>query len=202
MKDTIKRILTISYNKKLSHLSSCLTAESILEEIFDKMADGDVFVLSCGHAGLALYVTLEARGGRDAEEIFDHHGVHPDKCDECGLDCSSGSLGHGIGIAVGRALASPDKQVYCLISDGECDEGSVWEALRIKRDRNVPNLQIYANLNGTSAYKEVYSLELQNRLLHFGVDCRITDLKSYPYLKGFDSHYYILTDSDYETYIR
>lgn len=197
----IQKILTISHKHKLSHLSSCLTASPIIEEIFALKKREEKFILSCGHAGLALYVQLE-NYGYDPEKILDHHGVHPDRCGECGLDCSAGSLGHGIGIALGMALADKNKNVYCLISDGECDEGSVWEALRIKRDQNISNLHVYANINGQSAYKTIKTLELRDRLIHFDVNCRFTHLDKYPFLNGIDAHYYILTDEDYETYIR
>ncbi len=145
--DLKKRILEISYKNKLSHLGSCLTAVDIIKEIYDKKKENEPFVLSSGHAGLGLYCVLEARGGRNAEEIFSHHGVHPDRCNECGIDCSTGSLGQGLPIAVGMALADRSKNVYCLISDGEYSEGSIWESLRIKREQTLDNLIIYCNFN-------------------------------------------------------
>src|SRR5258708_998336 len=103
-KELKRRILEISYEKKLSHLGSCLTAVDIIKEIYDVKKPEERFILSSGHAGLALYVVLESFGGRNAMDIFNHHGVHPDRCLDCGLDCSTGSLGQGLGIAVGMAL--------------------------------------------------------------------------------------------------
>ena len=146
-KELKKRTIEISYEKGLSHLGSCLTAVDIIEEIYNTKKPDEKFVLSAGHSGLALYCVLEKHGGRDAEDIFDHHGVHPDRCRDCGIDCSAGSLGHGIGIAVGFALGDRSRNVYCLISDGECAEGSVWEALRISQEQNLTNLQLYVNIN-------------------------------------------------------
>src|SRR3990167_5750194 len=154
-KDLKRRILEISWKKKLSHLGSCLTAVDIIDEIFNIKKPDEKFVLSAGHAALALYVVLERYGGKNAEAIYDHHGVHPDRCDECQIDCSSGSLGHGIGISVGMALSNRNKNVYCLISDGECAEGSVTEAMRIKRERKIDNLKVYLNYNGWAAYAPV-----------------------------------------------
>ena len=105
-------IVQITYEQKLSHLSSTLSAAPILEEIYDKKKDDEVFILSNGHAGLALYVLLEQRYKKDAVELLHKHGIHPGKDLENGLYCSTGSLGSGLPIAVGHALATPNKKVY------------------------------------------------------------------------------------------
>ena len=157
LSDTERIILDISYRNKLSHLRSCLTALPIIEEIFDKKNPGDKFVLSAGHAALALFAVNERRNGKLAQEAWDHHGTHPDRCDECLLDCSTGSLGHGLGISLGIALSERSKKVYCLISDGECMEGSIWEAIRVAKEQRLNNLIVYVNLNGTGGYKEIDS---------------------------------------------
>jgi len=156
-KELKRRIIEISYKKKLSHIGSCLTAVDIIDEIFQTKKPGEKFILSSGHAGLALYVVLEKYQEpyrKSAEEMFDHHGVHPDRCISCGIDCSAGSLGHGLGIAVGIALADRSKNVYCLISDGEITEGSIWEALRIAAEEKLSNLIVIVNHNGWGAYGE------------------------------------------------
>ena len=158
-KDLKRRIIEISYPRKLSHLGSCLTAVDIIDEIFKIKKPEEKFVLSVGHAGLALYVVLEKYLGLNAEKIFEHHGVHPDRCSKCHIDCSTGSLGNGLPIAVGMALADRNKNVYCLISDGECSEGSIWEALRIASEQNLNNLKVYCNFNGWGAYKSISHLE-------------------------------------------
>src|SRR5581483_4634993 len=146
-----KRILDISYKHKLSHIGSCLTAVDIIEEIYKTKKEEDIFVLSCGHAGLALYVILENIYGLDAEELFKKHGVHPNKCIEDKIYCSSGSLGHGLPIAIGMALANKERKIYCLISDGELAEGSIWESLRFINEQQINNIEIYVNINGYSA---------------------------------------------------
>lgn len=157
--DLKKRILDISYKHKLSHLGSCLTAVDIIEDIYKNKKPEDKFVLSAGHAGLALYVVIEKHLGINAEDIFLHHGVHPDRCAKCHLDASTGSLGHGLGIAIGMALAEPQNTIHCLISDGECAEGSIWEGLRF-RARPI-NLELYFNLNNYSAYSYINDIELR-----------------------------------------
>ena len=79
LNDLQKRILDISYKHKLSHLSSNLTAVGIIDEIYCLRKDNDPFILSSGHAGLALYVVLEKYYGLDAEKLFKKHGVHPNR---------------------------------------------------------------------------------------------------------------------------
>ena len=200
-KDLKKRIIDISYDKKLSHLGSCLTAVDILDEIYSTKNPEEKAILSSGHAGLALYVVLEKYLGLNAEKIFDHHGVHPDRCEECHIDCSSGSLGNGLPIAVGMALANKDKNVYCLISDGECMEGSIWEALRVRAENKLDNLKLYVNYNGWGAYQEIEQYWLITRLRAFGVgldDIRQTNVSDFPFLKGQTGHYLVLNDKQYE----
>ena len=192
-KDLKKRIITISYTHKLSHLGSNLTAVDIIADIYSKMdIHRDKFILSSGHAGLAQYVVIEKHQGKNAEDIFKHHGVHPDRCKECYLWASTGSLGHGIGIAVGMALANRNRNIYCLISDGECSEGSVWEAFRIIKEQDLTNLSIYLNFNGWAAYKETYlgSMPTEN--------VEHTNVNDFPFLKGQDAHYKVMTDQEYQ----
>lgn len=192
-----KRILETSYKKGLSHIGSCLTAVDIIDEIFQQKRPDDKFVLSSGHAGLALYVILEKYKGLDAETIFDHHGVHPDRCSQCGIDCSSGSLGHGLGIAVGMALADRKKHVYCLISDGECAEGSIAEALRIKSFYELTNLQVYLNDNGIGAYRSTGAdIKVTNL---YTINSRSTDMEGWPsWLQGQQAHYVVMDEKMYK----
>jgi transketolase len=201
------RILEISYKYNLSHLGSVLTAVDIIDHIFSIKKPDEKFILSSGHAGLALYVVLEKYGLGDAEEKFLHHGVHPDRCESCHLDCSAGSLGHGLPIAIGMALADRRKNVYCLVSDGECAEGSIWESLNIFEDLHLDNLFIYININGWGAYRQINSNNLVQMLLahvpHMqnNIKIYITDVNQYPFLIGMDAHYHVLTKEEYESVI-
>lgn len=195
-----KRILDLSYKHHLSHLGSCITAVDIIDDIFKVKQPDEPFILSCGHAGLALYVILEKYYEKNAEEIFKHHAnIHPDRCTSCGIDCSTGSLGHGLPIAVGMALANRSKNVYCLISDGEATEGSIWEALRIKDELHLTNLKIYCNWNGWGAYNPS-NKRLMHMLSSFGVIIYETIVEQYPFLKGQSAHYITLTEIDHVRY--
>jgi transketolase len=96
------------------------------------------------------------------------------------------------------ALADRTKNVYCLISDGECSEGSIWEALRIKNEQKLDNLLVYANINGWGAYKQITSESgLYEQLERYLVKCIFTDSNVLPFLKGQDAHYYTMNEEDY-----
>jgi transketolase len=162
-----KRILEISVKHKLSHLGSCFTALPIIYEIYSKKRPEDKFVLSSGHAGLALYVVLEHFYGVNAEYLLETHGIHPERDLENFIDVSTGSLGLGITVATGMALANSNIKVYCIISDGESAEGSLWEALRFVDEHSIENIEVHANINGWAAYKPVDTEKLTNRLKAF-----------------------------------
>jgi len=198
--DLKKRILEIAYKNKLSHLGSYLSSLEIIEEIYKKKKPEDIFILSSGHASLALYVVLEAYEGRNAEELFKKHGGHPHRDEKNGLYCSTGSLGLGITIAVGRALANPRRKVYVLISDGEAAEGSIWESLRFIYEQNIKNIEVYANINGYAAYDKIDIEYLSKRLLSFlpNINLRYTSVNQYPFLKGINAHYHVMLEEDYK----
>jgi transketolase len=195
-----KRIIDITYQEKMSHLSSCLSAAPILEEIYAKKKDKEVFVLSNGHAGLALYCLLEQLyDDVDAVELLHKHGIHPNRDLTNHLYVSTGSLGSGLPIAVGHALATPNKTVYCMISDGECAEGSIWESLRFINDYPVDNIEVYANINGMGAYDMIDSDLLTRRLQAFlpRINIRTSKPTEFSFAKGLQTHYHVLHENDY-----
>ena len=194
-----RRIIDITYQEKLSHLSSTLSAAPILEEIYNKHADDEVVVLSNGHAGLALYCVLEQQYGIDPVELLHKHGIHPSKDLDNHLYCSTGSLGSGLPIAVGHAIATPNKKVYCMISDGEAAEGSIWEALRFIYERPLDNLEVYANINGMGAYDPINVDYLVRRLQSFlpRINIRISKPYSWSFAQDLLTHYYVLKPEDY-----
>jgi transketolase len=219
------RILEISYERKLSHLGSCLSAVDIIYAVYMTKKDDERFVLSSGHAGIALYVVLEERGLL-APSFINELNIHPDRNQKIGIDVSTGSLGQGLPIALGMALADRNKNVYCLISDGECSEGSVWETLRVGIEQKLGNLRIVVNANGWGAYNPVSLPLLLKRINGFGYKAKIadghgveglsrllvsrsdsrpllifakTDVEQFPFLKGQDAHYYVMGSKDYKS---
>ena len=201
MVDLRSRILEIAYKHKLGHLGSYLSAVDIIEEIYKYKNPEDIFILSSGHASLALYVTLEKYEDKNAEELFLKHGGHPHRDELNGIYCSTGSLGLGITVAVGRALANKNRKVYVLISDGECAEGSIWESLRFIKENNLSNIEVYVNINGYAAYDKVDIKYLTDRLKVFlpPINIRYTSVNQYPFLKGLNAHYHIMSEEDYKS---
>jgi transketolase len=208
-RDLKNRIIELSYKYKLAHLGSCLISVDIIDKIYSIKHKEDKFILSSGHAGLALYVVIEKYEKINAEAIWLHHGTHPDRCYECKIHCSSGSLGHGLPISLGMAIANPDINYYCLVSDGECAEGSIWETLRIWNELNLNNLNIYFNHNGFGAYKKINSLQLISVINKFTyrnntkLNHCITENHEIPFLNNnLSDHYHIINDLEYEAWIK
>ena len=122
----------------------------------------DRFILSKGHAAPALYVVLSLTGyfARSEFEGFRRIGStlqgHPDRCKTPGVECSTGSLGQGFPVACGMALASridaASWKVYSCIGDGECNEGSTWEAAMIASNLSLDRLVVLVDANGKSSY--------------------------------------------------
>ena len=196
--DLYKRLFDICYKHKLHHLGSYFSSLEIIDSVHGKMSDDDIFILSCGHAAVSLYVVLEKYYGFDAEAILLDHGEHP-KLDEARhIYCSTGSLGMGLPVAVGMATASPSKKIYCLLSDGECFEGSIWESLQFVQNHDVSNLEIHVNANGYSAYDTVDLDYLERRLISFcpGIHFHRTTVEHLPFLKNIDAHYYSMKPDD------
>lgn len=195
-----KRILEISYKHKLGHLGSYFSSVNIIDEIFKQMNEDDIFILSSGHAALALYVCLEKYHKIDAEELFLKHGGHPHRDEKNRIYCSTGSLGLGITVALGRALANPNRKVCVLISDGECAEGSVWESLKTIHEQKIENIDVHVNVNGYAAYMEVDRKYLSQRLYAFLPKIRIhnTSVEEFSFLRGLNAHYHVMSEQDYQ----
>lgn len=129
-KALIRRTVEIDYRNKHRHLPSSLSALPIIAGLFNTMQPEDSFVLSKGHSCAALYAVLESRGLRP-----DCSKVHPERDPENGVTITAGSLGHGLPIAAGmayaRKISGKPGRVHVLLGDGECQEGTTWEALNM-----------------------------------------------------------------------
>ena len=140
-----RRLLDICYENKLHHLGSYFSCLHIIDSIYKNKDQDDIFILSNGHAVVALYIVLEHYYGLNAQELLEKYGEHPKRNELDHIHCSTGSLGMGICVAVGRAVGNPNRHVHVMISDGESNEGSVWEALRYIHDANVKNCLLYTS---------------------------------------------------------
>ncbi|MBM3283299.1 hypothetical protein FJY90_03505 [Candidatus Gottesmanbacteria bacterium] len=198
-----RRIIDLSYKYRLSHIGSSLSTINYLDEIYKIKNKDEPFILSNGHAGLALYVVLEKYNYKNAEYLIRKHGTHPNRNLDDGIWCSTGSLGMGLSVAIGMALADRNKNVYVTISDGECAEGSIWESLRIANDFELRNLKITCIANGFSALGKIDLDYLKNRLKAFyTVDMVRIDMSRFPdWLQGLEGHYHVITKEEYEKII-
>ena len=183
-----ERILQISKELGLTHIGSCLGMAQVLEEIYQIKNPEDIVILDAGHAHLAHLVAREKYEGlKDIEKLIEHD-IHCNR--ESGCEVSTGSLGLGITIALGRAIVNPGRNVYCVLSDGGCAEGSVWEALRIKTMLRVDNLIIYVNANGWGALGAIDLDWLEKRLRVFDPTTRFIRTNSdFGDITGVAAHY-------------
>ncbi len=173
-------ILQESKRANVGHIGSCLCVTEILAALYGSVLratspddpERDRFVLSKGHAGLALYATLLLKGWLSTSELSTFCGgntmlgVHPEAA-LSGVDFTTGSLGMGLSIAAGAALAArlegSSRRAFCLISDAECNEGSTWEAVMFAAHHRLANLYAIVDVNGTQAFGSTSAvLELSN----------------------------------------
>ncbi len=166
-KDIRLRLLKILYKGQSSHIGSCLNVIDLIDCIYAVKKKDDPFVLSSGHAAASLYTILEKYNYLKNPNIK-KLGFHPKRNVKYGIDVSTGSLGQGLSIAVGMALANRRRDVYCVVSDGECTEGSIWESLRVVHELALYNLKIIVSANGWGAYGPIYGKDLQRRIRGFG----------------------------------
>jgi transketolase len=171
----IKQIFDESYKRGIGHIGSCITMAPILNAIYSYKCKEDTVVLSAGHAGLALFLTLK---GHNYPIDIDSKGTHPDYSPKEGIDASTGSLGHGIGISVGYALADRSKISYCVSSDGEVAEGSWWESLNIAINQKLSNLKVFINCNGYGAYDPVDTERIISKVVGWGAAAMVIDNES------------------------
>ena len=165
-----RHCLVMTHRGKSGHLGSMLSMAEILAVLYRRVlrvdprrpdwADRDRFVLSKGHGGGALYAVLGELGFfpqdwfdgyyRDGGRLMGHISHHVP-----GVEFSTGSLGHGLPVAVGMALAARraggEHRVICLLSDGDCNEGSTWEALFFAAQQRLDNLTVLVDYNRIQA---------------------------------------------------
>ena len=165
------RVLEMAHASHTPHVGSALSCADIIAALYFRVLridppspddeHRDRFLLSKGHGCTALYAALALRGfcdpavleeyARDGGRLPEHPAPH------ClpGIEFASGSLGHGLGVAVGMALGARvqklPSQTWCLVSDGECYEGSVWEAATFAASQKLASLTAIVDFNQWSA---------------------------------------------------
>jgi transketolase len=158
-----RRILGVSQTVTALHIGASFSCLEIVDTVYfglmrhaNETGNPDTFILSKGHGSLAQYTVLEERGVLTKDDLDGYSkvdgrlGIHPDYGTP-GIDASTGSLGHGIGLALGMALADKvhgiDRVVYVVVSDGELMEGSSWEAMMLAPTFGLSNIVGIVDLN-------------------------------------------------------
>ena len=177
-----KKVLEMIFKAGSSHLGSNFSIIDIISVLYFEIMNfnkklfnsknHDRFILSKGHAGASLYAVLNELGFINDNEIKNYYRNGSYMCGHItttglnGIDWSTGSLGHGLSVASGKALFSKINKkkwnVYCLISDGELDEGSNWESILFSGFQNLDNLKLiidYNKLQSIKSVKETLDLE-------------------------------------------
>jgi transketolase len=166
-----RRILDISQQVSALHVAPAFSCTEITDFIYNtqlrRESDGafkDVFIMSKGHGCMIQYVILEEKGLLTRADLDAYCkpqgrlGAHPD-FGTPGVHASTGSLGHGLGIAVGQALAErlkkTDVNIYCVLSDGEFQEGSTWEAMMMAGNLGLENLIGFMDNNDFSGLERM-----------------------------------------------
>ena len=191
-----------------SHVGSALSIADILAVLYSgllhvdprepKKPDRDRFILSKGHAGAAVYAALAESGFFPVENLLTHYqdgsnlSGHVSHKGIPGVELSTGSLGHGLPVAAGMAysgkLKGASHRVFVLLSDGECDEGSNWEAILFAAHHKLDNLVAvidYNKIQSLAPVSETLTLEpFADKWSSFGWDVRETDGHEHDQLRG------------------
>lgn len=174
LRKTMVRMLEAS---RRGHLGSALSVVDILRVLYDdimrydpknpKWEYRDRFILSKGHGCLALYAILADKGffpGSELDKFCQSDGIlggHPE-VKVPGVEASTGSLGHGLSLGIGFALNARyekvDYHTFVIISDGECDEGSVWEAAMCASKHRLSNLTVIVDYNKCQSYGSTFEV--------------------------------------------
>ena len=193
------RILEMCHASKSAHLGSSLSCTDVLTAAYWHVLNidpadptdprRDRFILSKGHAAMAIYATLATRGYFPLEELATYNkdngrlAEHPPANLLPGIEAATGSLGHGLPLGIGMALSGRIKgetyRVYALLSDGENNEGSVWEAAMFAAGRKLENLCVVVDYNkwqATGRSNETLALSpLRDKWEAFGWDAHEVD---------------------------
>ena len=159
-----RAFLRMHYEAKAGHLGTGLSDIDLLTCVYGRwLRPEDFFILSKGHGASSLYATLHHFGHLSGAELATYYKdgtllpAHPAARAFPAIPAATGSLGHGFPMAAGIAYAhrhvhASDTRVACLVSDGECDEGSVWEAALFSAHHHLDNLTVIVDANGLQGF--------------------------------------------------
>jgi transketolase len=149
----LERYLRLALKHKSGHVGSVLSVIDILDAIYSFKDVNDIVILSKGHAALGLYVILE-KYCLLPKKVLEDYGRsdsillgHPERNTKYGITATTGSLGHGLPMAVGIANSLSNQRVFCIMGDGECQEGTTWESATLAQRLGTKNLIVIIDNN-------------------------------------------------------
>ena len=170
-------IIKAAHSAKHGHIPSALSLVEIMQAYSNIEKEDDVMVFSKGHGCLALYSLLAIQGHVPVTELFNFGrrgsrlGGHPDRNKLDKIYASTGALGHGFPIAVGAAMArkilKKDGRVFCVIGDGEANEGTIWESCMVASKNKLNNLVCIVD-NNNSQIRSLPVEDLGKKFQSFG----------------------------------
>ena len=155
-----QRIMEIGHKTGAGHVPSAMSVTDLLCSIYDQVdPKKDIVILSKGHGVLAQYVILNELGLFPDEVLATYVqpgglSEHSTLMPEYGIYASTGSLGHGLPIALGYAIADKKRRVICIMGDGELDEGSNYEAFKLMFDLKLTNVTPVVEINDWQGFKK------------------------------------------------
>ena len=183
-----KKILELSQKVSALHLGGTFSCVEIMDCIFNilmKKDEKDYFIMSKGHGSILQYVILNFQGIVSNKSLSNysksdgHLGVHPEIKNK-GINASTGSLGHGLAMSAGFALSNRKKLVYTVLSDGELQEGSTWEAAMVISNLKLNNIVMVVDNNdfqslekSSKSHPALYPID--EKFKAFGWDTKICD---------------------------
>ena len=199
LKELRKTLFLTGYKASIAHIASAFSIVEILYTLYNKnilkydsknpqWEDRDIFILSKGHGSLAYYTILQDVGffSKEVLDTFSKPGSilggEPALPHIPGVEATTGSLGHGlsygVGIAIAKKMDNKKEKVYVLLGDGECQEGTIWEAVMYANHMNLDNLIIIVDCNKIqkmSTLENVMSIDSwKNKFKSFG--CNIIEV--------------------------
>lgn len=181
--------LKMCHDAKASHIGSCLSCADILAVLYNEiLKEDDKLIISKGHCASAVYSVLRYMQGK--RDLFMKSVISQCDLDDysqngvmlgghvtfgiAGVEVSTGSLGHGLPIACGMALADRKKRIFCLMGDGETNEGSVWEAARFASEQKLDNLIVIIDNNKLQSFSKCND-KLNVKFDAFGWQIKVTN---------------------------
>lgn len=165
------RIMEIGLKTGCGHIASAMTVSGVLCKVY-LQSPNSIIILSKGHGALAQYVILNELGKLPTKVLNSYYkdgglSGHATLNKKYGIHASTGSLGHGLAIGIGYAIANPRKKIIVVLGDGECEEGSTLESFQIIKRLQIHNIIPIIDVNGWKGFESVDEANLPRNAMRW-----------------------------------